>query len=81
MLKALAAQLVLAVGLLSLFACNPLSGLVLDDSSWTDEFYIEEGELASTGRNPYFSLDPDLSSYLKELRRHSLSPSSMKPKT
>lgn len=29
-----------------------------EDSSWTAEFGIEEGELSATGRNPYFILEP-----------------------
>ena len=28
------------------------------DDGWTREFHVEPGELASTGRNPYFILDP-----------------------
>lgn len=28
------------------------------DESWTDQFGVEKGELASTGRNPYFVLEP-----------------------
>lgn len=33
-------------------------GPASDDNSWTTEFAVEKGELASTGRNPYFSLEP-----------------------
>ena len=29
-----------------------------DENSWTSEFAVDKGELASTGRNPYFSLEP-----------------------
>jgi hypothetical protein len=29
-----------------------------DDRSWTQEFTIEPGELATTGRNPFFVLEP-----------------------
>ena len=29
-----------------------------DDSSWTSDFTIEKAELVSTGRNPYFVLEP-----------------------
>jgi len=28
------------------------------DDGWTREFHVEPGELASTGRNPYFILEP-----------------------
>lgn len=29
-----------------------------DDGPWTADFRVEKGELASTGRNPYFILEP-----------------------
>jgi hypothetical protein len=29
-----------------------------DDSSWTTEFAVEKSELSTTGRNPYFILEP-----------------------
>ena len=51
----------LCLAVLTLFSCvlavrgeDPAS----DENSWTTEFAVEKGELASTGRNPYFSLEP-----------------------
>lgn len=29
-----------------------------DDKSWTSDFFVEKDELASSGRNPYFVLEP-----------------------
>lgn len=29
-----------------------------DDKSWTSDFFVEKGEFASTGKNPYFVLEP-----------------------
>jgi len=48
---------------------NPVAALALatalgaamrvqSDQSWTDHFGVEKGELTSTGRNPYFVLEP-----------------------
>jgi hypothetical protein len=47
----LAAVVILAVGM------QP-DNKKQDDGSWTAEFPLEKGELASTGRNPYFILEP-----------------------
>src|SRR4029453_7681299 len=30
----------------------------VDEQTWTKSFQIQEGELSSTGRNPYFILEP-----------------------
>lgn len=49
----------------TLFASAALAGLAGswkagqdDDDLWTTEFGVERGELSSTGRNPYFILEP-----------------------
>lgn len=34
------------------------SGQKTDDRPWTERFSVEKGELSSTGRNPYFILEP-----------------------
>ena len=49
---------VIAVGLLACPMETPAEGQSEEDSSWTAEFGIEEGELSATGRNPYFILEP-----------------------
>jgi len=33
-------------------------GKALDDAAWTSEFPLEKGELKSSGRNPFFILEP-----------------------
>jgi hypothetical protein len=37
-----------------------------DDRDWTTEFAVEKGELASTGRNPLFVLEPSYQLVLEE---------------
>jgi len=37
-----------------------------DDASWTTDFPLEKGELATTGRNPYFILEPGYQLTLEE---------------
>lgn len=44
----------LLLGVLSTSGDEP----VAEDKSFTTEFAVEKGELSSTGRNPYFSLEP-----------------------
>lgn len=39
-----------------------------DDSSWTADFFLEEGELSTTGRNPYFILEPGFVLVLEDSR-------------
>src|SRR5688500_1378850 len=36
------------------------------DQTWTDQFGVEPGELTSTGRNPYFVLEPGYRLTLQE---------------
>jgi hypothetical protein len=36
------------------------------DASWTTQFGVEKGELSSTGRNPYFILEPGYQLVLEE---------------
>lgn len=49
---------VIAVVLLVCPTETRAEGQSQEDSSWTSEFGIEEGELSATGRNPYFILEP-----------------------
>ena len=48
----------LAIAALSLATAQDQPGGKLDDSAWTSEFPVEKGELVSTGRNPFFVLEP-----------------------
>jgi hypothetical protein len=47
--------LIAAAGLASALGIGPAGQA--SDQSWTDQFGVEKGELASTGRNPYFVLE------------------------
>lgn len=49
---------VIAVGLVVCRTEKRAEGQSEEDSSWTAEFGIQEGELSATGRNPYFILEP-----------------------
>jgi hypothetical protein len=58
MRRFLGLALVAAMGFVML-AANTRSGeKTKDDGSWTTDFRVEKGELASTGRNPCFILEP-----------------------
>ncbi|HYS25786.1 MAG TPA: hypothetical protein VEP46_09300 [Vicinamibacterales bacterium] len=47
-------------GFAALAALAPrLSAQVAPRDSWTSEFNVDKADLASTGRNPYFVLEPD----------------------
>jgi hypothetical protein len=54
----LSLPLVIALGLVVSRMETRAEGQTEEDSSWTAEFGIEEGELSATGRNPYFILEP-----------------------
>src|SRR5512133_2706811 len=43
---------------IGLVAALGMMTAVQTDQSWTDRFGVESGELTSTGRNPYFVLEP-----------------------
>ena len=46
------------LGLLLGVMKSPGEEQVSEDNSFTTEFLVEKGELASTGRNPFFNLEP-----------------------
>lgn len=48
----------ITLGLFASLAGRGAQGQEVKDGSWTVEFPVEKGELASTGRNPYFILEP-----------------------
>lgn len=48
----------ITIGLLAYWTDTRANQQKKDDSSWTTEFAVEKGELSSTGRNPYFILEP-----------------------
>jgi hypothetical protein len=54
MMKFLAISFIALTCLVALFAQTKDA----DDQPWTKSFQIQEGELSSTGRNPYFILEP-----------------------
>jgi len=57
--------LVAALGFVVLAATARSGEKTKDDGSWTTDFPLEKGELASSGRNPYFILEPGYSLVLK----------------
>ena len=58
MRKALLVPALFAAGLLPCPRTGQAVEQQADDDSWTTEFPVEKGELKSTGRNPYFILEP-----------------------
>jgi len=50
--------LVAVLGFVVLAADTRSGEKTKDDGSWTTDFPVQKGELASTGRNPYFILEP-----------------------
>jgi hypothetical protein len=50
--------LIAALGLLAITATGSSGEKQSDDDTWTMDFLVEKGELTSTGRNPYFILEP-----------------------
>ena len=53
--------LVMAVGTLVLFGCQPANEQKQDSASWTADFSMDKADLSPTGRNPYFILEPGYS--------------------
>ena len=47
----------LLIGLIAV-SVQGVPGDKSDDSSWTRQFAVADGELTSTGRNPFFVLEP-----------------------
>jgi hypothetical protein len=58
MRKVLWHSIIITLGLLTSQACTPIGRQTADDGSWTSDFRVEQGELSTTGRNPYFVLEP-----------------------
>jgi hypothetical protein len=54
----LCSPLVAALGLLVLAANTRSGDETPEEGSWTTDYAVQKGELASTGRNPYFILEP-----------------------
>jgi len=53
-------SVMVCAGFAALAALAPrLSAQVAPRDSWTSEFNVDKADLASTGRNPYFVLEPD----------------------
>lgn len=50
--------LVTVLGALTLFGCQRANEQKQDIASWTADFSMDKAELSSTGRNPYFILEP-----------------------
>ena len=61
---------VLTVATLPLSGASSLSTQNVDTITWTAEFNIESGELVSTGRNPYFVLEPGYQLVLEDGDEH-----------
>lgn len=62
MRRVLAATAIISISLLALAA----QSVSIQNQSWTMEFPLERGELASTGRNPYFILEPGYTLVLED---------------
>jgi hypothetical protein len=58
MRKVLSFPILIALVVLVCVACAQTDGQQADDGSWTTEFLVENEELSTTGRNPYFILEP-----------------------
>jgi hypothetical protein len=48
----------IGLGLLGYVMETRAGGQPQDDGSWTTQFFVQKRELSSTGRNPYFVLEP-----------------------
>jgi len=58
MRKLIRLPVIAALCLLAFAATIPSGEKKSDDGSWTADFHLEKAELSSTGRNPYFILEP-----------------------
>lgn len=54
------------LGLVALVIVMPMSAQAPDDKLWTADFPVDKSELATTGRNPHFILEPGYQSTFED---------------
>lgn len=57
---------IIFIGSLAYWTGTRASEQKKDDGTWTTEFAVEKNELAATGRNPYFILEPGYQSVFED---------------